>query len=1134
MVRVRLLGIPTVFDSAGTEVRLRSKKQLGVLLYLVMDGRDRPVSRDALMEAFWPDVARERAYHSLCQAVTHLRAAFGPDAVYRKGDGLQLMAPVRTDIESLATEHERGDLTHPLREVEWWGGVELEHWVERSRTRCRRLAEGALREGIAVHRRAGATLRVHRCAELLYELDPLSEPAVLALAERELLQGDVVGAIRLLRLHLARLAETLGCQPQPAPERLLKRLEAGAHPPVELVPKRLAAHAARVRPTVLVAREQELSHLEGEWQKVHEERSLRSCLFTGPGGIGKSSLIRRFAATVAGRAQTAFVVSCQEMGEGIPFAAVADLVAALLRDPSVSGTDPLWLAEVSRIQPAVRHQYPGVPAPMDSPPEAVRVRIAEGVTRMIAAITDGAPLALLFDDLHYMDPATRDVLAVLCRRAQQLPLLLVGTARSVGIETGLPSGPPGRESVAWTSSLRLGPLSAEGTRSLVVALAPMLQTDAPQVIRRIVELSDGNPQFAEMLLADWQQYANSSLAAGRAADELPADWRPPESLRQAFAKLYEGLDVTCQQLLHVLAVAQRALTPEELVEALGKGPGVLDPAALQLLTLGILRLDQGAVTFKNEIHRAFAYFAMNRETQKYYHGMLARAIRSLAANRGGFRIGLEVGRHSLRSGDLVAGGEQTREAARLAINAGASGEAERGLLELLSLESPAASRPTKLLIAAAQVEGNRPRECLATLSSIATPNPNTHEGMESDLLTSRASSMLRGVPAEWLAEKLQSTVVRSMKAGYLDVAIPALQLCAEQAAESGRGDQLESLRRTCESTLHEGAAAEHSARVKLTLGYTSLVLGQFNRARAHFAEAVGDLSPDLRNGPLFWRLLNGLGLSAMGLGEYHEAEEAFTSLEESATAGSVLPSPLLWSNIAVFWQERGRFARASDYFARALRALPDHPDPKARATVLSTAASLAIDVGDFGLAEACLAIAQATVSRSLITTDRIDTWLVRADLHLAAREDELAWRVMRDRVMPSTTSRIAIGEAARYERLMRHHAWVTGGLSEYNSFCATRSELLERLTFHGKAEIACFHEWLVPSSQTAGPSATEKAVASGLAGVVLHLAAIGALPQETSATEARPITVQQVLSAFPDLFPEALPAQLDWDLPSLE
>jgi DNA-binding SARP family transcriptional activator/tetratricopeptide (TPR) repeat protein len=1133
MVRVRLLGIPAVFDGDGKEVRLRSKKQLGVFVYLVVDGRDRPVSRDALMEAFWAEAPRARAYHSLCQAVTHIRAAFGPDAVRRRGEALQLLLPVQTDIETLATEHERGDFTHPLREAEWWGGVEFGHWVERSRERCRRLAEAALREGITFHRRAGATLRVHRCAELLYQLDPLSEPAVLALAERELLQGDVVGAIRLLRLHLARVAERLGCQPQPAPERLLRRLEAGAHPPVELVPKRLAAHAARVRPTVLVARERELSHLEGEWQRVHDDRALRSCLFTGPAGIGKSSLIRRFAATVAARAQTAFVVSCQEMGAGIPFAALADLVAALLRDPSVSGTDPLWLAEVSRIQPAVRQQYPGVPPTPEAPPETVRVRIAEGVTRMIAAITDGAPLAVLFDDLHYLDPATRDVLAVLCRRAQHLPLLLVGTARSVGIETGLSSGPVGRESVAWTSSQRLEPLTGEGTRALLAVLAPALAAEAPEVVLRIVDLADGNPQFAEMLLADWQQYATASLAAGRAADELPADWRPPESLRHAFAKLYEGLDLTSQQLLHVLAVAQRALTPEEVGEVFGKGPGELDKTTLGLLTLGILRLDQGALTFKNEIHRAFAYFAMNSETQKYYHRMLARAIHKIAASKGGFRTGLEVGRHSIRSGDLHAGGSQLRTAARLAISAGAFGEAEKGLLELLRHEDQSASTATKLILASAQLGGNKPRECLATLSTFPPPTTSSHEGMEFELLSLRAASMLRETPAETLGPLLHDTMTRSLAAGHLDVAIPTLQLCAELAAECGRTDQLESLRGECEATLRAQASPEEFAGTRLTLGYTSLVLGQFARAREEFHDGIRRLVRESRSGPLYQRLLNGLGLSEMGCGRYREAEAAFLRLEESVNAQSVLPSPLLWSNIAVFWQEMGRLHRASDYFSRALRSLQDHPDPKACATVLSTAASLAVDIGEFALAESCLALAQDMLSRSLITTDQVDTWLVAADFHLATQENELAWKLMRERVIPLAVDRTAIGESARHERLLRHYAWITGGLADYSEACDSRSVCVARLPYHGRAELACFHEWLMPSEGSNTRSELECAVAAGLGGVVLHLAAIGTVRLDMPRTTEPPPTRDQVVSAFPRLFSEGLPSRLDWELPDL-
>ena len=1060
MVRVRLLGVPTAFDAEGAEVRFRSKKQLGVLVYLVVDGRDRPVSRDVLMEAFWPDVGRDRAYHSLCQAVTNLRAVFGSDAVHRRGDGLQLMVAVQTDIETLATEHERGDLTHPLRELEWWGGVELEHWVEGSRTRCRRLSETALREGISVHRRAGATLRAHRCAELLYELDPLSEPAVLALAERELLQGDVIGAIRLLRLHIARLAEILGCQPQAAPERLLRRLEAGAHPPVELVPKRLAAHAARVRPTVLVARERELSHLEGEWQKVHEDRAFRSCLVTGTGGIGKSSLIRRFAATVAGRAQTAFVVSCQEMGEGIPFAAVADLVAALLRDPSVSGTDPLWLAEVSRVQPAVRQQYPGVPAPMDSPPEAVRVRIAEGVTRMIAAITDGAPLALLFDDLQYMDPATRDVVAVFCRRAQQLPLLLVGAARSLGLEAGLPSGPLGRESVVWTTSLRLGPLTADGTRTLLTSLAPMLQADTPQVIRRIVDLSEGNPQFTEMLLADWQQYASASLAAGRTADELPADWQPPESLRQAFAKLYEGLDVTSQQLLHVLAVAQRALTPEEVAEALGKSPGVLDHAALELLTRGILRLDQGALCFKNDLHSAYVYFALPEQVQRYHHRKWGRFLLD-SATAAYPRAKLEAARHLTIAGDHRTARDLIHRYAPEAIEEGAPIEAERVIRALLSQVTTSTRESRIRLLLAQSLSGQgRYSDALSEVDRLDEPSSlDLEDRALQSTLRAQCLQRTRSLSGDAILAECRRALGLATQAASETLTAIASQVMIEAASEASN-DSLIKETVTRVRLLAGGAGAPSTkARTLATEGVCLMEAGDFHAALDVFQEASIALR-EVRLEADLARSLNGHGICAMAVGHHEIALQSFADSVKVADQLHDLDHKItVLGNIALAYEELGSFDKAWDRYSDAVVLARRSANPRRSALAYANAANMAIIIGDRSTAAELLASARSAAGEIKLNQLSSLVDLTEADLHLSEHEPELAWRLIPEAVSTRHQRLRAIDNNGKASRLTMHWLLATRGAEVVAGHFQRLAADLPQFRLSDRLEIAAFMAW---------------------------------------------------------------------------
>ncbi|MDH4044449.1 MAG: AAA family ATPase [Gemmatimonadota bacterium] len=1087
-----------MFDAAGRELRVRSKKQLGVLLYLVMDGRDHPVSRDVLMEAFWEGVSRERAYHSLCQAVTAIRGVLGREAVVSRGQGLLLTVPVETDIDALSTDHERGDLLHPLREMEWLGGSELGHWVERSREHCRRRAEAALRSGIEAHRRAGATLRVHRCATLLYELDGLSEPAALALAERELLRGDVVGAIRFLRHHLRRVSETLGCQPQAAPERLLRRLEAGAHPPVELVPKRLAAHAARVRPTVLVARERELSHLEGEWQQVHQAPAFRSCIVTGPGGIGKSSLIRRFAATVAGRAQTVFVVSCQEMGEGIPFAAVADLVATLLRDPSVSATDPLWLAEVSRIQPAVRSQYPGVPDPMESPPEAVRVRIAEGVTRMIAAITDGAPLALLFDDLQYMDPATRDVLAVLCRRAQQLPLFLVGTARSIGMESGLPSGPLGRESVPWTSSLRLGPLSPDGTRTLVSTLAPALPLETPVIERRIVELSEGNPQFVEMLLADWQQYASASLAAGRVADELPSDWRPPESLRHAFAKLYAGLDDTTQQLLHMLAVVQRALTPEEVAGAIDCNPTVLDQAALELLTRGILRLDKGALCFKNELHRAYVYFAIPEQVQKYHHGKFARYLLQTPGTPYRYPQ-LEAARHLAIAGDRATAQDLILCIAPQAIESGAPVEAERVIRFFLSQgTSPDFYVRLRLFLAQSLAGQGRYMEALTELDDFGNESVLGTE----DLALYRTLRAICFQRTRSASDDVVLAECRRALSAATDAAIEGLIAIASQvtieAASEASDDKLiqETVERVRRLAQHAGAATT-KARTLATEAFCLMETGDFRRALGVFRESSTVLRSERLDSELA-RSLNGQGICAMAVGEHRPALDSFMeSMKVAERLQDTDHRITVVGNIGLAYEETGLFDEAWVQYLNAVELSKKSSNPRRSALAYANAAHFGIVLGEWDLANDWLEQARAAIREGRLRSLSSLVDFTEADLHLATHEPELAWRLVPGAISSRNTRMRVVDNNGKASRLTMHWLLATKGPSELMRHFKSIEPRLTGFRLGDRLEITAFLAWFCAQygeRLVDGSSVMREIQRAGVEGVLGILRAVGTTP----------------------------------------
>jgi predicted ATPase len=201
-------------------------------------------------------------------------------------------------------------------------------------------------------------------------------------------------------------------------ERLLRRLESGA---VQVTKPMAGSLEKATKPQleIFVGRAAELSRLEALWEQTRSGR-LKTCLVSGPGGIGKSSLVRRFATSVAARAWPVWQIACQEIGINIPFAAASELILTLSRDPAVSGTDPRWLAEASRVTPGLRAKYPGIPEPTPAPAEAIRLRVAEALARMLEAVSDGGPTLMVFDDVQQMDPASRDVCRVLLRRVDAL------------------------------------------------------------------------------------------------------------------------------------------------------------------------------------------------------------------------------------------------------------------------------------------------------------------------------------------------------------------------------------------------------------------------------------------------------------------------------------------------------------------------------------------------------------------------------------------------------------------------------------------------------------------------------------------------------------------------------------------
>src|SRR5438445_5561196 len=622
--QLKVFGSPQLARGGRSPVRFRTKKHLAVLLYLHFEGRARSIPRDQLVDLLWPDVPPEKGRHSLSQALLAIRSLLGPGALTGREQDVQLLAALPSDLSTLRQGPVAAlRIAEPLQGLDQCAGAEFAHWVDGARVRLKAQARDALRAALQATRAKGTLSDTHLVAAALYDVDPLCPDAVYALAERSLLDGDTVAAVRLLKDQVRRAHAELGTNPNPEITRLLRRLERGERPAflaeTSPLPERL------IRPHRFVAREAELGQLEAIWNRVVAGAGYRTCLITGAPGIGKSSLIRRFATSLGARAWPVFMVPCQEIGQGIPYATVSELITGLGRDPAASGTEPLWLAEASRVCPGLRTTYPGVPQAPDAPTDSIRLRVAEAVLRMMEAVADNGPVLLAFDDLQFLDPASREVLFLMTRRLERLPTLIVAGARAG--EAELRPGETGHGGLVWKETIHLQPLERSQALHLIRDCSVDSEDVSSQIGETIVRLAQGNPYHIEMLLADWRAHRAKSLAAAESSEDTgPISWTPPEDLRAAFARQYGGLSTDAQHVLQMLSVAGKAMVPSELASLLGLQDGVVERAALEMLDRGVGRVEEGRLSFKNELHRAYVYYAMGEDRRHYHHAQLAQRL----------------------------------------------------------------------------------------------------------------------------------------------------------------------------------------------------------------------------------------------------------------------------------------------------------------------------------------------------------------------------------------------------------------------------------------------------------------------------------------------------------------------------
>ena len=268
----------------------------------------------------------------------------------------------------------------------------------------------------------------------------------------------------------------------------------------------------------MVGRDAELTALLAASRAVQAGQG-RLAAIIGEPGLGKTRLIAEWKAA-DGAAESGLDWAegrCLSYGQGLAYHLLIDLVRALLGVPAAAGeaetraalqaqTDDLFGDSALDVAPYLGHllSLPLEGAALERvrllDPQALQAQYLAALRQLLRARAARRPLGLIFDDIHWADPSSTDLLIKLLPLTGDTPLLFCFVTRPDTDTPGWKLITTTREATdPGLTELTLNPLSPADSRLLV---SNLLEIEAlPENIRdTILARAEGNPFFVEEVI----------------------------------------------------------------------------------------------------------------------------------------------------------------------------------------------------------------------------------------------------------------------------------------------------------------------------------------------------------------------------------------------------------------------------------------------------------------------------------------------------------------------------------------------------------------------------------------------------------------------------------------------------------
>jgi class 3 adenylate cyclase/predicted ATPase len=388
----------------------------------------------------------------------------------------------------------------------------------------------------------------------------------------------------------------------------------------------------------LVGRDEETGLLRRAWASTREERRGQVVTISGEAGIGKSVLIDGLKAEARTEGLQGVTFRCSpyhsssalypmiayfkrlakwQLEDGSD-AKLAKLETALEQyNQTLAEIVPLIASLLSLSLPADR--YP----PITVTPQQQKLQTQDALIAILLESAEQQPLLSLWEDLHWADPSTLELLGLLIDQAPTASLLIIATARPEFVPPW-----PARSHITPITLNRLERPHAEALLARIAGHKPL----PAEVVDHIVTKTDGVPLYVEeltktIIVSDILRDAGEKFELTGPLSSLSI----PDTLQ---ASLMARLDRLPQvrELAQIGSVLGREFAYEMISGLSNIGDATLRDGLHQLVDAELLyqrgRPPRARYVFKHALVMDAAYDSLLRRPRQQYHRQVAELLES--------------------------------------------------------------------------------------------------------------------------------------------------------------------------------------------------------------------------------------------------------------------------------------------------------------------------------------------------------------------------------------------------------------------------------------------------------------------------------------------------------------------------